>query len=185
LQERRKRSQNDVQQRIDLLHRRAASAGGFELGSKVEAARAACESAGHTWAALDENSATCSGTVAALGFPAAVTLKRCGNAVCSIGLVHAPESDWLDIIAELRNGLEAKYGPPREREGELHPDCRAKSTFVACLQSRRARLRYLWSWPSGEQILLLVGVPPAGGEAAIRLDYTRPARAISVNESAL
>jgi hypothetical protein len=87
--------------------------------------------------------------------------------VCGIGVLHKPEASWLELIAELRNGLEAKYGPAREREGELHPDCRSKADFVTCLQTRRARLRYLWSWPSGEKILLLVGIPPEGGEAAL------------------
>lgn len=92
----------------------------------------------------------------------------------------------LELIAELRNGLEAKHGRGREREGELYQECRSKTAFVACLQSRRARLRYRWTWPSGERVLLLVGIPPEGGEAAIRLDYyCKPARVLSVNESAL
>jgi len=158
---------------------------GFELGGKAEAAQAACEAAGQTFQRPDEKTASCSGTAAQLGFPAAVTFKLCGTNVCSIELVHQPAAEWLGIIAELRNGLEVKYGPPREREGEVREECRHKEAFVPCLRSRKLRLRYLWSWPTGERIVLLIGIPPEGGEPAIRLGYSRSARAQTVDESAL
>jgi hypothetical protein len=158
---------------------------GFELGSKVEAAQAACEGAGHTWQPGDEKAASCSGMAATLGFAAPVTFKLCTGLICGISFSHTPETDWLGTIAELRNGLEVKYGPARERDGELPEDCRTKTAFINCLQNKRVRLRYVWSWPSGERVTLVVGVPQQGGDAAIHLVYYKSPRALSIDESAL
>ncbi len=47
------------------------------------------------------------------------------------------------------------------------------------------RLRYGWSWGSGQSLLLLVGIPMESNEPAIRLVYAGSKADSTLNESAL
>ena len=152
-------------------HEPPVAGAGFNLGAKAEVAQAACESAGHQWQLLSLSQASCSDAAVSIGVPTAVTLDLCSGSVCRVTLVHQPEQRWLAIIAEVLKKLEMKYGAPGRHESTLPEDCRASETFVDCLKTRRARLRYGWSWGTGESLTLLVGIPLQGGAPAIRIIY--------------
>lgn len=158
---------------------------GFVLGAELAATQAACEAAGHGFLFDGEKTASCSGAATSLGFAVQMTFKLCGAKLCAIVAEHRPEADWTSAIAELRSKLEAKYGPPAVREGEIPLECRAKDAFVGCLKSRQIQLRYAWSWPTGQSITLTVGVAREGGEPAMRISWAKPQRGPAVNESAL
>jgi hypothetical protein len=158
---------------------------GFELGAEVEATRTACEGAGHTFQTDGEKTATCSGPVAPLGFAAKMSFKVCSGKLCSIVAEHRPEADWIGAIAELRSKLEKKYGPPAVRDGEIPFECRTKEAFTGCLARREIRLRYGWTWSTGQSINLTVGAARAGEQPAIRIDWAKPIRSLAVNDSAL
>lgn len=170
---------------VTPAHEPPASGGGFELGSSVEAARAACEGAGHVWQQASPSQATCSGAAASIGVPTSVELALCAGSVCRVTLVHEPPSGWLNVLAELRSKLESKYGPPGTRQGHVPENCQAADAFVACLKTRRVRLRYGWTWGSGQSLLLLVGIPLEGNVPAIRITYAGKASGGKLNESAL
>jgi hypothetical protein len=164
-----------------------SSGGGFDLGAKTEVAQAACEAAGHQWQMSSPSQAACSDAVASIGVPTQVSLGLCSGSVCRVTLMHAPDHDWLPVIAEVLKKLEAKYGAPGTRQATVPEDCRAGEAFVGCLKVRRARLRYAWSWGSGQSITLLVGTPLQGGAPAIRIIYAGVAAgpAGKIDESAL
>jgi hypothetical protein len=162
-----------------------ASGGGFELGSSVQAARTACEDAGHEWQQPSLSQATCSDAAQSIGVPTPVEIALCSGSVCRITLVHQPQGSWLKVLSELRSKLESKYGPPGTREGRVPENCRAADAFVACLEARRVRLRYGWTWGAGQSLLLLVGIPLESNVPAIRITYAGKAGGGKLNESAL
>lgn len=61
----------------------------------------------------------------------------------------------------------------REAPTVVPEACRAADAFERCLKTRRVRLRYTWSWGSGQNITLLMGVPLEGSIPAIRVTYAR------------
>lgn len=166
-------------------HAPPASGGGFELGSSAEAARAACEGAGHEWQQPSPSQATCSDAALSIGVPTSAELALCSGSVCRVTLVHEPESAWLKVLAELRSKLESKYGPPGTRQGHVPENCQAPDAFAECLKTRRVRLRYGWTWGSGQSLLLHVGIPLEGNVPAIRITYAGKKSGDKLNESAL
>lgn len=156
---------------------------GFELGQSLGDAQQRCEATGHQWNLLAEDTPTCSGPAADLGFPASVGLRFCAGRECAISVQHRPHKDWSGRVVALKAQLEAKYGAPRETSGPIPEQCRAAQAFAECLDANRLTLRYAWRWDSGEGIELLVGKPSADVPAQIRLLYTRAAGA--ANASAL
>ncbi len=161
------------------------SGGGFELGASVEAARAACEGAGHEWQSPTPSQATCSDAAVSIGVPTRVELGLCSGNVCRVTLVHEPEASWLTVLSDLRSKLESKYGPPGTRQGRVPENCQSADAFADCVKTRRVRLRYGWTWGSGQSILLLVGMPLEGNVPAIRITYAGKSGRGKVNESAL
>lgn len=159
-------------------------AAGFELGDTAQGAQDACRSAGHEWQVTSDSQATCSNAPVSIGLPTSVSLGLCAGTVCRITLMHQPQRNWLGVITMLRTSLERKYGEPGRRDGRLPDECRPVDAFVDCLKTRKARLRYVWSWGTGQNIALLAGIPPEGGEAAVRLTYAGGA-AEKANGSAL
>jgi len=166
-------------------HEPPSAGGGFQLGSSAESARGACEAAGHQWQTLSPSQAKCSGAAVSIGLQTQVELGFCSAVLCRVTLVHEPEADWLKVIADLRTKIETKYGAPGIRQGNVPEACRAADAFVACLKNRRVRLRYGWSWGSGQSITLLIGVPLDANLPAIRLTYAGAKSQGGVNESAL
>lgn len=162
-----------------------SAGGGFQLGSSLEMARAACEAAGEQWQTPSASQATCTGAAVSIGVLTPAELKFCSGTLCRVTLVHQPESDWLKVIAELRAKLEGKYGAPGIRQGNVPGECRPAEAFVGCLKSRRVRLRYGWSWGSGQSITLLIGVPLDASVPAIRVTYAGASSPGVVNEAAL
>lgn len=161
------------------------SGGGFELGASAETARAACEGAGHQWRLASDSQATCSDAAASIGVPTPVELGLCAGSVCRVTLVHEPEGSWLKVLAELQSKLESKYGPPGTRQGSVPEDCQSADAFVGCVKTRRVRLRYGWSWGSGQTLTLLVGMPLEDNVPAIRISYAGKSSGGKLNESAL
>ena len=157
---------------------------GFELGGTRDTARAACESAGNKWE-LSGSVASCSGPATKLGFDVGVTFDLCRDRVCKITIAHSPETKWASALAELKTKLSEKYGVPADSDASLPSNCRSDSEMLACFD-KGLRLRFGWSWKSGETLRLSAGKPETGdGPAAIRLEYARPEGALGADASAL
>jgi hypothetical protein len=158
-------------------------AGGFDFGLSAAAAKATCEAGAKVW---DDSKpiATCSGTTTNVGFQAMVSLKFCGDSTCFISLRVADAPDWSVAVDELKTKLSAKYGEPATAT-PLRAECVGADGFARCFKEGDERLHYTWTWSSGEQLLLVVGKPSKGGEAAIRLQYKRDPGRLSVDTAGL
>jgi hypothetical protein len=53
------------------------------------------------------------------------------------------------------------------------------------VKTQRVRLRYGWTWGSGQNLSLLVGMPLEGNVPAIRITYEGKGGGGKLNESAL
>jgi hypothetical protein len=162
------------------------SVAGFQFASDVEATRAVCEGAGHTWNQTKEKLATCSGTGDDVGFPAYASLTFCEGKLCGVTLRHRPESSWLSSMVEIKRTLVGKYGAPGDSGAMIPSECHTESEFIGCLESGRMAPRYAWRWSSGERLRMIVGKPESGkGEIAIRLYYTKPTGSPHVDATGL
>jgi hypothetical protein len=159
---------------------------GFELGVSRSQARAQCESADHRWQEGDGPHASCSGTAAALGFPASAQLTFCRESLCGVTVSHTPEAHWMRPFTELDATLTAKYGPASKRKVLLPPMCRTDEQFDRCAREGAIALSVSWHWPSGQRLRLSLGkVSARTGESAVRLTYVKAPTAAGLNASAL
>jgi hypothetical protein len=158
--------------------------GGFEFGTSGEAAQKACEAAGNSWS-LTGTLGTCSGAAQSLGFDASVTIEFQRERASKITVVHAPEKKWASALAELRTKLAEKYGAPYDSAANVPPNCRTDAELVACFD-KGLRLRFTWTWKSGERLELSAGKPAKSeGDTAIRVEYEKPAPTLGADASAL
>jgi hypothetical protein len=147
-------------------------AAGFTLGDEISNEQRACEGAGLKWEAAGREF-SCSGAVTSLGFDALVTLRACGSKVCGITLRHRPTS-WMSFVADVKDKLQGKYGPPVEADDWVPGGCRDEDSFAQCLESGQLHLRYGWSWSTRERVALVVGQAQTGGSATVRIEYSKP-----------
>lgn len=159
-------------------------AAGFDFGLSAAAAQAACQGAGKIWNAESAEVATCSGATTKLGFDAFVSLKFCADAACFISLRVTDTENWSGIVGDLRTKLSQKYGEPRSTTA-LPSECATPASFTQCFKEGDHKLRYGWSWLSGEQLLLLVGKPSPEAAASIRVQYKREAATMAVDAAGL
>jgi hypothetical protein len=151
-------------------------AAGFEFGSSLEAAKSACTAAGKAWSSESAAVATCSGPVTKTSYDAFVSLKFCGSSLCFVSLRLTDSPAWSNAVGELETKLSRKYGAPQSKPA-IAAECQAEPAFTRCFKEGDQRLRYQWSWTSGEQITLLAGKPSGGGEPSIRVQYKQAQQA--------
>lgn len=149
-------------------------AAGFTFGADAEHEQRACEGAGFQWSSSG-GELTCSGAVVSPGFDAIVSLRLCDGKVCSISISHRPNASWMTTVGDIKDKLVTKYGPPAERVDMVPFECRKdEASFDRCMENGTMRLRFGWSWPSGQRIALVAGQPTMGGSAAVRIEYSKP-----------
>lgn len=149
-----------------------AGAGGFDFGINAAEAQRRCEAAGNTWSTPEPEMGSCSGTAVALGIPASVSLRFCGERACSIALEHRPRAGWSQEVVALKAKLESKYGAAAAETRGIPTKCRSEADFTRCLDSRELKLEYSWRWPSGETVNMTVGKAQPSASSSIRLVYT-------------
>jgi hypothetical protein len=149
-------------------------AAGFRFGTSLDACRATCEEAGHTFENA-EGRARCSGTPESIGLSATVQLGFCGDRLCTIEIAARPPDDdsavRVDTFARLSSALEEKYGKSNV-ESRLVPE-RCRAVLADCLQKGDAELVYDWTWSRSVGVAL--AMDNHAGEPAIRLSYRRQA----------
>lgn len=148
-----------------------SGAAGFTFGTSLEEAQRICESAGHSWSQSGKEW-TCSAPPTPVGFDAVVNVRICPDHVCAISLVHRPEADWVAFIADTKERLVARYGPPTESDDTVPNLCRSSQEFVKCIDRGELKLRFAWAWPTGERVALVVG-RFLGQTSSVRIDYGR------------
>jgi len=158
---------------------------GFTFGGDMGAEQQACEAAGNTWQRANDSHGSCSGAAADLGFAADVKVTFCHERACIITVRHEPDSNFINLMAELKGKLTAKYGAPSESDALVPEGCRSEKEFESCLAEHSLHLKFAWAWPTGERITLEVGKPDGDSEAAIHIDYTKPVRKVAANADAL
>jgi hypothetical protein len=151
------------------------AAAGFEFGASPDTLKELCEKSSKQWTTLDASHAKCSGPLVDLGFPAEVELTFANDRASAITIVHTPDSRWMARLMELKDTLGKKYGESRQSV-KLPSSCHSESEFVGCLKNGEASMEYLWSWRSGEKVLLAAGRRKGTeNEPVILIRYSRPA----------
>jgi hypothetical protein len=146
-------------------------AAGFSFGASPQDAQKVCEAADQTWSQSGKEWA-CSGAPKSVGFDAAVNVRICSGQVCAISLIHSPKEDWAAFIADTKDRLVEKYGPPTESDDLVPRLCRPRQEFVACIDRAELKLRFTWAWPTGERVALVVG-RFLGEPSTVRIEYGR------------
>jgi hypothetical protein len=161
--------------------------GGFSFGMDGDAAKATCEGASQSWSSLADNKSMCSGPAIDMGFAAEVVVNFCKGALCGVAVEHRPKKNWIASFGELKGQLETKYGSPDPGSVPIvTPDCRADAELIGCIESESVRLRYTWTWPTGERMNLFFGKGDTrDGAPAIRLQYVKAPSAIKAKVNAL
>lgn len=160
--------------------------GGFDFGTDRATAQTTCENASLTWTKLADSKFLCSGSPIDLGFPAEVVVDVCRGVVCGVTVDHRPKARWLSVFGDLKGQLDTKYGAPEPTAISVTSDCREDSQLLGCIESESVRMRYTWTWPSGERMNLFLGMGDgSAGTPAIRLQYVKAPSAIKAKASAL
>jgi uncharacterized Zn-binding protein involved in type VI secretion len=144
-------------------------AAGFDLGMNIDDARARCEEAGHQFA-REGSQASCSGTVASVGFDSKAELLLCSDVVCGVRLHRAlPDTmkEFVAMTAGLQNKLIGRYGQPSERNVEADRNC---SDVGSCIDGGKLALSVKWRWPKGHQVSLRLRKKTR----RLRLEYRTP-----------
>lgn len=146
-------------------------AAGFSFGAPLEEAQTLCEAAGHSWSPSGKEW-SCSAAPTSVGFEAIVNIRVCEGQTCAISLIHRPQENWAAFIADTKDRLVSKYGPPTESDDMVPRLCRPPQEFVACIDRGELKLRFAWAWPTGERVALVVG-RFLGQTSTVRIDYGR------------
>jgi hypothetical protein len=149
-----------------------AGGAGFTLGADLAHEQTACEAAGNQWQQVGAES-TCSGPASPLAFAAQLTLRACGDKVCSISVRHRPPDHWMTFVSDLKARLAEKYGAPSEADEMVPRYCNDETAFARCLDGGEVRLRFGWKWPSGERVALIVAQLRKGTPAAVYIEYSK------------
>ena len=148
-------------------------AAGFSLGADPANLRAQCESMGHSYYERKTWSG-CSGVATEVDLDAHATFLFCDNALCDLSLVILAEEDddpWHLRLGLIRGRLTSLYGQPVLRNDSLLKACDANAE--TCVGDASLKAEYLWSWPTGHEVVLTIQPdPPRQPKAIIR--YSRP-----------
>ncbi len=164
-------------------------AAGFEFGAPIDRSRSTCEGAGHTWRRISGDIYGCSGTAQSLAFTASTAVEFCEGYACEIRIVHKPGSAWVDAASTLKATLEDKYGSKFENRVLANSECSTDDEFLRCLQDGTVQMRYIWKWPTREEVELRLKAPEpeldGETEPSIRIIYSKPNAVRKLDSSGL
>jgi hypothetical protein len=161
---------------------------GFGLSMTPEAARTACEGAGNSWTETEEVG-RCDAPLEPLGVEGEVEVEmlRCGEGYCQIMLTANPQDGAIvNEVIRLKAAMERRFGAPRVSNSVIPTDC--KEGLAECVDSQRAYLEYIWTFPGGERLQLRLGKKAKAGAEALGTDhkvhllYTRSSAASPATE---
>jgi hypothetical protein len=146
-------------------------AGGFRFGVTQTDAERACTQKGFTWK-KEADGSICSGALVAIGAPAMVRVRFCGDNVCAMHVLATPDAAQLAAkYDELYKSLRSRYGAPLEDREPTSTEC--ARDLKSCLASGKAPRGAAWKWPSGFRIEAKLASPASG--PAVELIYMNPA----------
>lgn len=148
-----------------------AASMGFDFGSSPDAAKAACEREGHTFAG-EGSSFSCSGPAQEISYTASVELTFCDGKLCGVDLLTKPSKGlsepWFSRFGAFKKYYEERYGPATTDVLQVPNDCRSR--ILPCLKTGKAAMRYVWRWPDHD---LSVAMGRYRGEPVVKVSHRR------------
>ncbi len=141
---------------------------GFTFGASAQAARQACERAGHRWS--PGPLAVCSGVARDPGFDAKMRLRFCDGALCeATAIVHG---DTAAAYGLLLRALKGAFGPEAHAQVRAEPSCQRRLREGRGDGCDTASARHYWS-PGGFELLLRLDYPRGNG---LKVVFRAPTR---------